>query len=315
MMRGGSCGLPLATTIIMAAITAFNYDRRRAAGAELNFGHYDRPMIERINDLSLMAYGVEVYKNGLNPENRLRDLHPDSGARFVANVNLSAYECHARLRERNRKMMLKRSAPSQTSDSTDSSAAAADAPTTTNEDLPGSDEPSGSIETTPVEAAAASIAAGRLSVDSTLEAMDDIELDRFMRGEPNGEPPPPPPMPQPPTELERTEPPAASAAMATAAATIPPPQTNGGAAAAGTEGGVFERLMAAQKPTANRPSKTAKSSKAAFKRTKCDCNAHCKAEFADFKRRNANKPHPGRGFKHCATCPKKQAADALLGPH
>ena len=147
--------------------------------------------------------------------------------------------------------------------------------------------------------------------------MDDAVMTRFLRGEPasspHGEPPPPlplpPPPPGPPTELERTEQPP------TAAATVPP--SADGAAAAGTQGGVgvFGRLMAAQQaPT--RPSKTAKSAKAAFKAAKkCACNAQCLREFEDFKRRNAAKAHPGRGFKHHATCPKKQAADAMRGPH
>ena len=97
---------------------------------------------------------------------------------------------------------------------------------------------------------------------------------------------------------------------------MPSLKTNDGAAAAGTSsGGVLKRLMAAQQAPI-RPSKTAKSAKAAFRKVaKCDCNAQCKAELADFKWRNADKKRPGRGFKHHATCPKKQAADAMRGPH
>ena len=79
----------------MAAITAFNYDRRRTAGAELDFGHYDRQLIERINSLSLESYGVEVF-SGPQERQRLRTLEPDSGARFVADVNMDAYQPHAR---------------------------------------------------------------------------------------------------------------------------------------------------------------------------------------------------------------------------
>ena len=78
----------------------------------------------------------------------------------------------------------------------------------------------------------------------------------------------------------------------------------------------FATLMAAQKPTTSF-GKSAKSAKAAFKQVakKCACNAQCLAEFADHKRRNMAKSHPGRGFKHHPTCPKKQAADAVRGPH
>ena len=233
----------------MAAITAFNYDRRRTAGAELDFGHYDRQLIERINQLSLESYGVEVF-SGPREDQRLRTLEPDSGARFVADVNMDAYQPHARLRERNRKLHLKRPAATQVDD-----------------------EPP-----------------------------------------PDGEPPPdvePPNVGEPDV--------GDSGASATMDTTVEPTAltTHDGAAAADSGAkSAFATLMAAQKPT-NSFGKSAKSAKAAFKQVakKCACNAQCLAEFADHKRRNMAKSHPGRGFKHHPTCPKKQAADAVRGPH
>jgi hypothetical protein len=99
MMRGGNTSLLLAVAIILSALTVYNTDRRRAAGLELNHGHYNRKLIERINELSLKMHGKARY-DGERASERLRPLLPDSGARFVADVDFAKYEPHARLRAR-----------------------------------------------------------------------------------------------------------------------------------------------------------------------------------------------------------------------
>jgi hypothetical protein len=99
MMRGGNTSLLLAVAIILSALTVYNTDRRRAAGLELDHGHYNRKLIERINDLSFSMYGKARY-DGERAIEKLRQLLPDSGARFVADVDFTKYEAHARLRAR-----------------------------------------------------------------------------------------------------------------------------------------------------------------------------------------------------------------------
>ena len=109
MLRGGNCSLVLAVTILLTALTVFNTDRRRAAKLELDYGHYDRALVERINALSRRVLGRALYDGELASE-KLRDLLPDSGARFIADVDIAPFEPHARLRERNKKRLGKRAA-------------------------------------------------------------------------------------------------------------------------------------------------------------------------------------------------------------
>ena len=107
IMRGGSYSLLLAVGILMSAMTMYNADRRRAAGYELDYVHYNRRLIEDINKISARVGGVAMY-DGQQPRHRLRPMLPDSGARFVANVEFAAYEPHARLHERQRNRMRKK---------------------------------------------------------------------------------------------------------------------------------------------------------------------------------------------------------------
>ena len=58
IMRGGSYSLLLAVGILMSAMTMYNADRRRAAGYELDYVHYNRRLIEDINKISARVGGV-----------------------------------------------------------------------------------------------------------------------------------------------------------------------------------------------------------------------------------------------------------------
>ena len=109
MLRGGNLSLVLAVSIILSAITVYNTDRRRALGLELDFGHHNRQLIERINELSLRVLGKACY-DGEHACEKLRPLLPDSGARFIADVDVSEFEPLARLRARVRTRIGKRRA-------------------------------------------------------------------------------------------------------------------------------------------------------------------------------------------------------------
>lgn len=107
VMRGGNYSLVLAVAVLMSALTVFNTDRRRALGLELDFVHHNRRLIEDINEISLRLCGKAIY-DGERRVDKLRVLLPESGARFVAPADFSAYEPHARLRARNQHRLSKK---------------------------------------------------------------------------------------------------------------------------------------------------------------------------------------------------------------
>ena len=107
--RGSHYSMTLAVAIILSAIVVYNTDRRRAAKLELDFIHYDRALVVRVNELSARMLGRALY-DGPRPEDKLRKLLPDDGTRFVANVDYAEFQPLARLVKRNRIRLGKRRA-------------------------------------------------------------------------------------------------------------------------------------------------------------------------------------------------------------
>ena len=303
--RSSYVGLPLAVALILSAITVFNTDRRRACGLELDYTHYDRSLIERINRLSARVMGHELYA-GAKPHERLRALLPDSGARFVADVDYSQYQPLARLRSRNTVRLGKRRA---------AAAAAADADAAADDEADAaSDE---ADEADALDGAAALAASSALDPGSTAAAAAaDNDSTRQAAQASVEASQAPQEFPPNPGSHQTAKPQPASGESASANAAASGASGSGStAAAAAAAAGQLKAQVQLRCQAANVSKGQAANAKQAYVQARkankhLVCSAACKLHKADHERRHAHKKCPARGFHHLASCPVRIAAES-----